>query len=300
MTKDLSPAGTFSHTRSCVHRPWGLHPPAVIQKQNKQGLGHSERLAHHQKTTQTVKSGVKTRLNSEARDCASVQLLSSATGSGVTPCDSDQSPQAPRTSWGPHGEKRKVRTRAMSRCTAGAGRDVQVPGDGWPSHIGACGSHRNSPVGWAGRELSTAPSVAAVRSLGQQAWPSCCEEADRDLESKPQRLAAPPRLTMGLPLQWWAEDCPFGKGDGKDTPIPRCPGTQPGAQHTRLWSTNMGQASRDVGGAPPVGGHHAAGQPGPLSVPGGAESLAALDEAGSDVRRWGSGAKKGLLQGLAW
>ncbi|CAI9164412.1 unnamed protein product [Rangifer tarandus platyrhynchus] len=115
MTKDLSPAGTFSHTRSCVHRPWGLHPPAVIQKQNKQGLGHSERLAHHQKTTQTVKSGVKTRLNSEARDCASVQLLSSATGSGVTPCDSDQSPQAPRTSWGPHGEKRKVRTRAMSR-----------------------------------------------------------------------------------------------------------------------------------------------------------------------------------------
>ncbi|CAI9164411.1 unnamed protein product [Rangifer tarandus platyrhynchus] len=32
----------------------------------------------------------------------------------------------------------------------------------------------------------------------------------------------------------------------------------------------------------------------------GAQSLAALDEAGSDVRRWGSGAKKGLLQGLAW
>ena len=34
-TRDPSPAGTSSHTRSCVHRPRGFHPPAVIQKQNK-------------------------------------------------------------------------------------------------------------------------------------------------------------------------------------------------------------------------------------------------------------------------
>lgn len=66
----------------------------------------------------------------------------------------------------------------------------------------------------------------------------------------------------------------------------------------RLWSTNMVQASRDVGGAPLVGGHHAMGQPGLLSVPEGAKSLAALDKAGFDVCRWGSGMKKGLPQGL--
>lgn len=66
--------------------------------------------------TQTVNSGVKTPLNSEARDCASGRLLSSATGSGVTPGDSDQSPQALRTSWGPHGEKHRVRTGAVRTC----------------------------------------------------------------------------------------------------------------------------------------------------------------------------------------
>ena len=75
-----------------------------------------EVLAHRQKTTQTVNSGVKTPLDSEARDCASVQLLNSATGSGVTPRDSDRSPQALRTCWGPHREKRRVRTGAVSTC----------------------------------------------------------------------------------------------------------------------------------------------------------------------------------------
>ena len=86
--------------------------------------------------------------------------------------------------------------------------------------------------------------------------------------------------------------------DCKDTQTPRCPGTQPGDQHMRLWSTNMVQASRDVGGAPLVAGHHAMGQPGLLSVPEGAKNLAALDKAGFDVCRWGSGMKKGLPQGL--
>lgn len=69
-------------------------------------------------------------------------------------------------------------------------------------------------------------------------------------------------------------------------------------QHTRLWSTNMVQALRDVGGAPIAGGHHATGPPGLLLVPEGAESLAALDKAGSDVCRWGSGMKKSIPQGL--
>lgn len=45
------------------------------------------------------------------------------------------------------------------RCTAGAGRDVRVPGDGWPSHIGACGSHRSSPGGWAGMSVSGDPAA---------------------------------------------------------------------------------------------------------------------------------------------
>ena len=50
------------------------------------------------------------------------------------------------------------------RCTAGVGRDVQVPGDGWPSHIGACGSHRSSPGGWAGMSVSGDPAGPTCRA----------------------------------------------------------------------------------------------------------------------------------------